>query len=104
MTAGLAGSTTLTALNPYNPAASNPAVLAAIRDFTNYGQADQTLDELRTVLDGTLFETPAGDVKVAFGAEYHEESITIDSVQRTARLDSDGASGGCLAPGVVTFC
>jgi len=83
VTAGLAGTTTATALNPYNPALSNPAVLAAIRDFTNYGQADQSLDEIRAVFDGTLFQMPAGDVKLAVGAEYHEESIQSTAISGT---------------------
>lgn len=79
--AGLAGTTTATALNPYDPGSSNPAVLAAIRDFTNYGQANQDLDEARVVLDGSPFALPAGDVKLAVGAEYHRESI--DSIAVT---------------------
>lgn len=83
LSAALAGTTTATALNPYNPGLTNSAVLAGIRDFTNYGQADQSLDEVRAVLDGSLFELPGGDVKLAVGAEYHQESIQSTAVTGT---------------------
>lgn len=80
VTAALAGTTTATALNPYDPGASTAPVLAAIRDFTNYGQADQSLDEVRAVLDGEPFDLPAGPVKLAVGAEYHQESIQSTAI------------------------
>ncbi|NIJ35879.1 iron complex outermembrane receptor protein [Sphingopyxis panaciterrae] len=74
-TLALAGTTLATALNPYNPSASNPAVLAAIRDFENYGEAKQQLAEARLVLDGSLVTIAGGDVRVAIGAEYHYEDL-----------------------------
>lgn len=80
VTAALGGTTAATALNPYNLAATNPLVLAAIRDYTNYGQADQGLEELRFVLDGSPFALPAGDVKLAVGGEYHRESIKSTAI------------------------
>ncbi|WP_319937500.1 TonB-dependent receptor plug domain-containing protein [Sphingomonas cannabina] len=75
VTAALAGTSTATALNPYNLSATAPAVLAAINDFVNYGDADQELAEGRAVLDGPLFAVPGGDVRLAVGAEYHYENI-----------------------------
>lgn len=74
-TLALAGTTLATALNPYDPGASNPAVLAAIRDFENYGEAKQQLAEARLVLDGSLVTIPGGDVRLAVGAEYHYEDL-----------------------------
>lgn len=74
-TLALAGTTTATALNPYNLSATSPAVLAAINDFVNYGQATQEMAEGRAVLDGPLFAMAGGDVRLAVGAEYHYENI-----------------------------
>jgi len=74
-TLALAGTTLDTALNPYDPSATNPAVLEAIRDFENYGDAKQQLAAARLVLDGSLVTIPGGDVRVAVGAEYHYEDL-----------------------------
>ncbi|MDO9361930.1 MAG: TonB-dependent receptor [Sphingopyxis sp.] len=74
-TAALAGMTIATALNPYNPSATNPAVLALIQDFENFGEAKQQLAEARLVLDGSLVTIPGGDIRLAVGAEYHYEDL-----------------------------
>lgn len=73
--AALAGTTLATALNPYDPKASAPAVLAAIKDFQNYGRAVQELAELRVIADGALATLPGGDVRLAVGGEYHYENL-----------------------------
>jgi iron complex outermembrane receptor protein len=70
LTTALAGTTAATAFNPYNPAASNPAVLNAIRNYENYGESKQDLLNARAILDGVLFSLPGGDVRVAVGGEY----------------------------------
>jgi len=75
----LAGTTPETALNPYDVSATNPAVLAAIGDFQVYGESEQELLQLKSVADGTLVNLPSGDVKLAVGAEFIEE--TIDASQ-----------------------
>ena len=72
--AALAGTTTATALNPYDVAATNPTVLAAIRDYTNFSESDQELAEARAVIDGSLLELPGGDLRLAAGVEYHYEN------------------------------
>lgn len=57
-------------LNPLNVAAASAAV---INDVTNWETAQETTHQLfaaRVVADGPLFALPAGDVKVAVGAEY----------------------------------
>lgn len=74
-TAALAGTTLATALNPYDPGASNPAVLAAIRDFENYGQADQEMFQTRAILDGKVATIGGGDIRLAIGAEYFFEKL-----------------------------
>lgn len=70
------GSATLaTALNPYNPADSNPAVLASIFRY-DYGDSKQELINSRMVADGTLFALPGGNVRAAVGLEYIRESYS----------------------------
>ena len=73
--AALAGTTTATALNPYNLSQTNPAVLAGIADYQNYSQSKQDLGEARIVLDGPFASLPGGDARVAIGAEYHWEKM-----------------------------
>jgi iron complex outermembrane receptor protein len=76
--AALAGTTTATALNPYNVGATNRAVLDGIINFQSYGHSVQEIREVRAVADGVLWSLPAGEVKVALGAEYHEETIDAE--------------------------
>jgi len=71
----LAGTTFTTALNPYDVDATNPAVLANIRDFEVSGESTQQIIQTRAVADGTLFTLPAGEVKLAFGVEHYEEQL-----------------------------
>lgn len=73
--AAAAGTTTATALNPYNLGATNPSVLAAIR-AEDYGRAVQELFNGRAVLDGALFSMPGGDVRLAVGYEYIGENYS----------------------------
>lgn len=73
--AALAGTTTATALNPYDVGATDASVLNRIIDFQSYGHSVQEIREARAVADGRLFALPAGDVKLAVGVEYHEEMI-----------------------------
>jgi iron complex outermembrane receptor protein len=74
--AGLAGTTVATALDPYDVAATNPAVLAGIRGDSDLSDAWQEMREGRVVADGTLFHLPGGGVKLAVGTEYHYENLT----------------------------
>ncbi|MEI4509374.1 TonB-dependent receptor [Sphingopyxis sp. CCNWLW253] len=75
ITAALNGTTLAAALNPYNPGASNPAVLAAIDDFENHDTGVQELAEGRIVAEGPLFAIGGGDVRLALGAEYHYNNL-----------------------------
>lgn len=70
----LAGTTTATALNPYDVSLSSAPVLASILNWEAYGQGKQDLYNTRAIVDGSLFHLPGGAVRVALGAEYsHEE-------------------------------
>jgi iron complex outermembrane receptor protein len=71
----LGGTTTATALNPYDLAATNPAVLATINDFENLALASQRMAQLQVVADGSLFTLPGGDVRLAVGAEYLYQNL-----------------------------
>lgn len=67
-----AGTTTATALNPYNLGATNPTVLAGLlREGFAGGEAE--LYQLRAIADGTAFQLPGGDVRLAVGVEYLQE-------------------------------
>jgi iron complex outermembrane receptor protein len=65
----LGGTSTATALNPYDLSATNPAVLATIADFENLALASQRVAQFQAVVDGALFTLPGGDVRLAVGAE-----------------------------------
>lgn len=75
----MAGTTTATALNPYDVAATNATVLNSILDYELYGDATQEIRSIRTVADGSIFSTAAGEARLALGAEYYEE--TLDQMQ-----------------------
>jgi iron complex outermembrane recepter protein len=57
-------------LNPLNVAAASAAVITDINNFENAQQTKQQLVMIRAVADGTIFELPAGEVKMAVGVEY----------------------------------
>ncbi|MCD2322847.1 TonB-dependent receptor [Sphingomonas sp. IC-56] len=95
----LASSDPATALNPFGNGAlenNNPATLAdvwGVRDsFTTNKSRDFTLK-----LDGPLFAIGGGDVRAAFGAEYHENDlryVIYSSIKNRANdllLDRDRA-------------
>ena len=90
----LAGTTLATALNPYNPAATNPAVLAEIRDWNKLTNRDHTSVQAKVVVDGPLFRLPAGDVKLAVGGErYWEDQFSIEAIGRYG-FEDPALSGG----------
>lgn len=75
--AAAAGTTAATALNPYNIAATNPAVLAALANYEAYGDNKQTLSDSRVIGDGPLFQLPGGTVHLALGAEYQYQTAGL---------------------------
>ena len=82
--AALAGTTTATALNPYDPGSSNPSVLSNILDYEQFARNKQTLAEGRVVVDGSLITLPGGDVRLAVGGQY--QFTKSDAVQTDAPI------------------
>lgn len=71
--AALAGTTIATALNPYNIAATNPAVLQGIRNFAQQAENEQTLTEAKVVADGPAVQMAGGALRLAFGAQWQKQ-------------------------------
>jgi iron complex outermembrane receptor protein len=61
--------------NPYEPAASDPAALAAVENSETFGKTRQRLYNVRAVADGNLLSLPAGPVKLALGSEFLREEL-----------------------------
>jgi iron complex outermembrane recepter protein len=72
--AGVA-TTTATAFNPFNVVNNNPALLADLMDDELAGQAKDSLIQLRALVEGKLFELPGGDLRVAYGYEYMDDTL-----------------------------
>ncbi len=85
----LAGTTTATALNPYNLSASDPAVIARVNDYAQSGRSVQEIAEMRVVADGTLASLPGGEVRLAVGGEYHYEDYSV--TQTAGRVGANEA-------------
>lgn len=62
-------------LNPYDVAATSPAVLANILDGYERGYGRNELFDYRAIIDGPVFALPGGDVRVALGAEYMRDNF-----------------------------
>jgi iron complex outermembrane receptor protein len=62
-------------LNPYNVAASDPAALAAILGGIERGDGKNAFFDGRAIIDGTLLTITGGDVRVAFGGEYMDDTF-----------------------------
>ncbi|MES3153960.1 TonB-dependent receptor plug domain-containing protein [Sphingomonas faeni] len=81
--AALLGTTTATALNPYNLAASDSALLDAIHDYGNYAASSTEMREARAVVNGSLLTLPGGEVRVALGGELRHERQAVRNTQAT---------------------
>lgn len=68
--------TTAACLNPFNIAASDPALLSTIFTSVQYGEGHDRLLDFKTVADGPLFALPGGDVRMAIGVEYFRDKFT----------------------------
>lgn len=66
-------------LIPKNVALASAAVVNDITNFETATDTNQQLFLARVVADGTVFSLPAGDVKVALGAEYQRNSAQTRS-------------------------
>jgi iron complex outermembrane recepter protein len=89
--AALAGTTRATALNPYDVAQTNPALLNSILHYEQYASSTQALYEVRVVSQGTAAHLPGGDARLAVGAQY--ENQTESAIQTDAPIgDLTGAA------------
>lgn len=72
------------ALDVWNPAASNRTsdhVLQRLIDNDNQSRWYYSIKQARVSLDGTLFEIPTGEVKVAIGGEYAFYDLDINRLR-----------------------
>lgn len=90
--------------NPYDPLASDPAAYSAVNNWETFGRTRQRLLNARAIADGTLFQLPGGDVKMAVGVEYIREEYrskkgtTIPGTEETG-FGTVGVRGVTLIPG-----
>lgn len=74
----LAGTTTSTALNPYDVTQTDADVLTDILSyFGTLGHATQKHHQFRVTADGAVFSLPAGEVMLAVGAEYFTQDYDV---------------------------
>ena len=69
-----AGTTAATALNPYDIAATDPAVLARVLNAENYSHNVQTLSAWRVQGDGPVLSLPGGAMRLAAGVEIQDQT------------------------------
>ncbi len=75
--------TTENALDLWRPAATNrtnPAVLEQIASEFSEGRVNQSIQQYRVILDGDLFELPAGTLRGAIGGELVKYTVTPQQV------------------------
>lgn len=79
-----------TALNPYNPATTNANVLEEIGNFGTRSDSEYDLASVGAVFEGKLMDNSAGEVRLAFGAEFRKEEFSSSQVT--------GPNGAALMP------
>lgn len=79
LAAAAAGTTADTALDPFGSGTS-AGVIAGIADWRQRFEAEQELYEAVLQIDGTLFSLPGGDVRVALGGSFRNESYDASTV------------------------
>lgn len=92
--------------NPYDIDSSNPEAMTAITNFGTYGFAEQTLFNLKAIVDGDLFSLPGGEVKLAMGVEYQDQEYKRRDGSRylgTARSQFEGYTISDPALGLVDY-
>ena len=90
--AALAGTTTSTALDPYNLANTNPAVIAAIADNTDHAWGTQEIASIQAVADGTAFKTAGGNAKLAVGTDIEYSNLAADRISGEINTDQGFAA------------
>lgn len=64
-----------TALNPFQPGTSNPAVIAAIDNYRFEPEGKNRFSVYEARFDGSLFDLPAGPVRMAFGVSRMDTNL-----------------------------
>lgn len=82
-----------TAINFYNPSATDLPLIQQLIDTENAGQSEQRLFNLRAIIDGSLFTLPGGEVKLAAGYELMRDNFQL----RIAPTDRPIGSIGTVA-------
>ncbi|MFM6965980.1 MAG: TonB-dependent receptor domain-containing protein, partial [Rhodoluna sp.] len=70
------GATAANSFNPLDVTVNNAALVADLIDSEIAGQATDHLFDARLIADGKLIALPAGDVRVALGYEYINDSLS----------------------------
>jgi iron complex outermembrane receptor protein len=73
--AAIAGTTTATALDPYDTSKTNPLILADIKNWENYTSGVNTLTSGQIVADGALYKLPGGELRAAVGGEITRQTL-----------------------------
>jgi iron complex outermembrane receptor protein len=81
----LVATTTDTAINPYDVNTTNPDVLSRVTDYAAaVGDSDQEILQVRGIVDGGLFEIPAGEIRLAVGVEYTDQEHKVTQGNATS--------------------
>ncbi|MCB1688283.1 MAG: TonB-dependent receptor [Halioglobus sp.] len=80
-------------INPYDVATSNPAAMAAVKNFEIYGKTDQSLFEGSLIADGELFSLPGGAVKLAVGGQYQDQGYDVQAGNIVTGTEDSGSAG-----------
>jgi len=89
LNAALADSDPTTAFNPFGDGSNtNPATLDAIRK-TEDQVTNSEVWSTNVMADGTLFQIPGGDVKVAAGADYRKETFETVGTQSNVMFERE---------------
>ncbi len=81
------------AFNPYNPGAASAATYGFLTNVESFGRTRQYMDNIRVALDGSLFELPAGAVKIAVGGEYSHEQFVAQNGSAVRGFQNGGFTG-----------
>lgn len=71
---------TSTNFDPYDPALTSPDVLRSLANYELYSSGKNTLESGTVTANGTLFQIPGGDVKLAVGGEIRHQSLLDQTV------------------------
>jgi iron complex outermembrane recepter protein len=92
--AALAGTTIATALDPYNPGATQSSVLSPLLNWEQHIFNVQQLFQAKAVAQGTVFTLPGGDVKLAGGLQFERQSINSEQADGPIG-NNTGVGAGC---------